>query len=88
MERGVPLATIQRWLGHHNISQTSTYLAASGGGDAEAMRAFETAAGRLPLPHFAPPAGSDGRKPTPSDQRPAEHAPEIPNTPDRVETIH
>jgi integrase len=43
MDLGVPLATIQRWLGHHNISQTSTYLAASGGGDADAMRAFEAA---------------------------------------------
>ena len=32
MDAGVPLATIQRWLGHHNISQTSTYLAGSGGG--------------------------------------------------------
>ncbi len=48
MDAGVPLATIQRWLGHHNISQTSTYLAASGGGDADAMRAFEQATGRLP----------------------------------------
>ncbi len=47
MDAGVPLATIQRWLGHHNISQTSTYLAASGGGDADAMRAFEQATGRL-----------------------------------------
>ena len=47
MDAGVPLATIQRWLGHHNISQTSTYLAASGGGDAEAMRAFAIATGQL-----------------------------------------
>jgi site-specific recombinase XerD len=47
MDAGVPLATIQRWLGHHNISQTSTYLAASGGGDADAMRAFEVATGRV-----------------------------------------
>lgn len=36
------------WLGHHNISQTSTYLAASG--DADAMRAFEVASGRLTKP--------------------------------------
>ena len=47
MDAGVPLATIQRWLGHHNISQTSTYLAASGGGDADAMRAFEQAIGAI-----------------------------------------
>lgn len=26
MDAGVPLATIQRWLGHTNMSQTSTYL--------------------------------------------------------------
>jgi hypothetical protein len=26
MDAGVPLATIQRWLGHSNVSQTSTYL--------------------------------------------------------------
>lgn len=47
MDAGVPLATIQRWLGHHNISQTSTYLAATGGGDEAAMLAFEKAQGRL-----------------------------------------
>jgi integrase len=58
MDAGVPLATIQRWLGHHNISQTSTYLAASGGGDADAMRAFERATGRLP--NVAVSAGSNG----------------------------
>jgi hypothetical protein len=29
MNAGVPLATIQRWLGHHNIAQTSKHLAAS-----------------------------------------------------------
>jgi hypothetical protein len=45
MEAGVPLATIQRWLGHHKVSQTSTYLAATGGADA--MRLFEPATGRL-----------------------------------------
>jgi len=64
MDAGVPLATIQRWLGHHNISQTSTYLAASGGGDADAMRAFEVATGRLP--NIAVSAGSKAPDPTPS----------------------
>lgn len=49
MDAGVPLATIQRWLGHHNISQTSTYLAASLGGDEAAiMAAFEQKMGRVP----------------------------------------
>lgn len=59
----VPLSTIQRWLGHHNISQTSTYLAASGGGDADAMKAFDQATGRLPS--VAVSAGSNGPDPTP-----------------------
>jgi hypothetical protein len=56
MDAGVPLATIQRWLGHHNISQTSKYLAASLGGDADEMRAFEQRIGRLPqnTPFVAP----------------------------------
>ena len=40
MDAGVPLSTIQKWLGHANIAQTSTYLAATGGGDADAMRKF------------------------------------------------
>lgn len=54
MDAGVPLATIQRWLGHHNISQTSTYLAASGGGDEAAMLAFERATGRITAPAEPP----------------------------------
>jgi integrase len=37
MDAGIPLATIQRWLGHTNISQTSTYLGASLGGDEQDM---------------------------------------------------
>jgi integrase len=47
MDAGVPLATIQRWLGHYNIAQTSTYLAATGGGDADAMRLYEARIGRV-----------------------------------------
>jgi len=50
MDAGVPLATIQRWLGHHNVSQTSTYLAASHGGDADEMAAFERRVGRVEAP--------------------------------------
>jgi integrase len=64
MDAGVPLSTIQKWLGHANISQTSTYLAASGGGDADAMRAFEQATGRLP--NVAVSAGSNGPDQIPS----------------------
>jgi integrase len=64
MDAGVPLATIQRWLGHYNIAQTSTYLAASGGGDADAMVAFERAKGRLP--YVAVSADKGGREGAPT----------------------
>ena len=47
MDAGIPLATIQRWLGHANISQTSTYLGASLGADELDMRAYEERIGRL-----------------------------------------
>ncbi len=47
MDAGIPLATIQRWLGHANISQTSTYLGASLGGDEQDMRAYEARIGRV-----------------------------------------
>jgi integrase len=72
MDAGVPLATIQRWLGHHNISQTSTYLAASGGGDADAMRLFEQATGRLR--NIAELPGSNGSEPIASDTTATENA--------------
>jgi hypothetical protein len=47
MEAGVPLATIQRWLGHANIAQKSTYLSTTTAGEHEAMRRFEERRGRL-----------------------------------------
>jgi hypothetical protein len=47
MEAGVPLATIQKWLGHTNIAQTSTYLSTTTAGEHEAMRRFEERIGRL-----------------------------------------
>ena len=47
MEAALPLATIQRWLGHTNISQTSTYLATTASGEHDAMRRFEEQIGRL-----------------------------------------
>jgi integrase len=50
MDAGVPLGTIQRWLGHSNISQTSKYLAAALGRDIDEMRAYEERIGRLPSP--------------------------------------
>jgi integrase len=47
MEAGVPLATIQKWLGHTNIAQTSTYLATTTAGEHEVMRHFEEGRARL-----------------------------------------
>lgn len=47
MEAGVPLATIQKWLGHTNIKQTSVYLSTTTAGEHEAMRRFEERIGRL-----------------------------------------
>lgn len=67
MDAGVPLATIQRWLGHHNISQTSKYLAASLGGDESTiMEAFERKVGRVTQRDIS--AGSNGLQPTSTDQ--------------------
>jgi integrase len=45
MDAGIPLSTIQRWLGHANISQTSTYLATTSAFEYEAMRRFDEARG-------------------------------------------
>jgi integrase len=41
MDGGVPIATIQRWLGHSNVSQTSTYLAGTQTSEHDAMARFE-----------------------------------------------
>ena len=40
-DAGVPLPRIQAWLGHANISQTSTYLRADGSDNDQEMRRFE-----------------------------------------------
>lgn len=61
MDAGVSLATIQRWLGHANISQTSTYLAASHGRDEDDMHAYESRIGRIgPVAHRGIFSGSNG----------------------------
>jgi integrase len=60
MDAGVALADIQRWLGHANVSQTSTYLGTSIGNDEAAMQAYETRVGRLThLDVSDAPTGSD-----------------------------
>ena len=75
MDAGIPLATIQRWLGHANISQTSTYLGASLGADEQDMRAFEERIGRLaPLTQIDTSGGSGGQKQTETDNDLSEKA--------------
>lgn len=74
MDAGVPLSVIQKWLGHHNISQTSTYLAATSGGDADAMLKYEQAIGRVAYGVLFP--VSNGDQPTRTDSATFENAPE------------
>lgn len=69
MDAGMPLATIQRWLGHTNIAQTSTYLGASLGADEQDMRVFEERIGRVtPLTHIDVSEGSDGGESAAADR--------------------
>ena len=86
MDAGVPLATIQRWLGHANVSQTSTYLAASLGGDEAAlMAAFEQKMGRVPpVTHSDTNPGSTGDRPTRSDRAPFDITQQNTNEHDRA----
>ena len=79
MDAGVPLATIQRWLGHHNISQTSVCLGASLGGDGDDMARFEQRLGRLAVvtnrdlsdvPNGSDPTRSDSEAPKIPEKNP------------------
>ena len=45
--RRVTIVTIQKWLGHANVRQTSTYLQTTMAGEHEAMRLFDEHMGRL-----------------------------------------
>ncbi len=77
MDAGIPLATIQRWLGHANISQTSTYLGASLGADEQDMRMFEERMGRVggsTLTQIDVFDGSKGGEPTSSNSDAIENA--------------
>lgn len=60
LEGGVPLHTIRDWLGHTNISQTSTYLAGTLATQHDAMRTYE--ARRVQLQRRATKARTGGRK--------------------------
>jgi integrase len=87
MDAGIPLATIQRWLGHANISQTSTYLGASLGGDESDMQAYEAKIGRATLVTQSDVLRrSDGSSDTRSDQTSSENAQQnrIEREPDKV----
>lgn len=65
LDGGLDLVTIQRWLGHANVSQTSVYLGASLGADEQNMRLFEERMGRVqPLPHVAISPDANGSQPT------------------------
>ena len=56
LDGGVPLHTIRDWLGHSNISQTSTYLAGTAQTQHDAMAAYENR-----LQRFATEAGTGGQ---------------------------
>jgi integrase len=47
LDAGVPLHRIQKWLGHTNIAQTSTYLMADSSDDDAAMQRFEEQRAKL-----------------------------------------
>jgi integrase len=55
LEGGVPIHVVRDWLGHTNVSQTSTYLAGTVRTSHDAMTAYE----RL-SPYTPPPADGDG----------------------------
>ena len=67
MDGGLPLGTIQRWLGHKNISQTSTYLSGTPASDHDALRQYED---RLTsLQQLATEVETGGRKSPPAAER-------------------
>ncbi len=67
LDGGVPLHVVRDWLGHSNISQTSTYLSGTAHSQHDAMAAYERACNRLAT---APKRG--GRKRTQSAAAPKE----------------
>jgi hypothetical protein len=53
LEGGVPLQVVRDWLGHANVSQTSTYLSSTSEGEYEAMRRFEAFQKQIASPCIA-----------------------------------
>ncbi len=46
-DAGIPLSIVQRWLGHSNIAQTSTYLSGTPAGEFEALQRYEAQRARV-----------------------------------------
>ena len=92
MDAGVPLATIQRWLGHANIAQTSTYLGASHGADDRDMRAYEERIGRAPreghMSTIVKFSDSNDPQGTRTDPAPLEKTEQNPNGPEPARVVH
>jgi hypothetical protein len=63
LEGGVPLHTVRDWLGHANISQTSTYLEGTIQGQHDAMTAFDLRRGVVQ--QRATGSGTEGQHPPP-----------------------
>ena len=76
MDAAVPLAMIQRWLGHTNIAQTSTYLSGTTAGEHDAMRRFEAVQAARLIPIDT--GGGTPLHPPPS--------PDMDATPDTIES--
>ena len=67
MDGGIPLGTIQRWLGHKSISHTSTSLKGTPASDHDALRQYQDRLASLQQP--ATPAWKGGRKSPPAAKR-------------------
>ncbi len=76
LEGGVPLQVVRDWLGHTNISQTSTYLESTLTGQHEAMRRFD---GARALQRLVQAGATEERSPLLIDQPPVEVGEKDPN---------
>ena len=63
----MPLQTVRDWLGHSNISQTSTYLESTLKGQRDAMRRFDEQRGAGAVQDGENKSGNQGDQVPPSD---------------------
>jgi integrase len=63
-DAGIPLSIVQRWLGHSNVAQTSTYLSGTPAGEFEALQRYE--AQRAVVQRCATEVGTGGQMPLPA----------------------